>query len=177
LIERSILTIENSITPQGPSRNQSLGQLMAKLIEPSALEVNMREIRFPADPVTPSAEWPQTLRDEFASNSGNVEVGQRLLSETERVKIWYISLKPGERLPVHKHLLDYFWTVTSAGHGQSHAHDGSQAEHTYQVGETLHRKFDGGEFMMHDLQNIGETDLAFITVEFVDSPNSTNTPV
>jgi beta-alanine degradation protein BauB len=134
----------------------------------------MREIRFPVDPISPSVGWPKTLQDEFTANSRNVQVGQRLLSQTERVRIWYISLKPGERLPVHKHVLDYFWTVTSAGRGLSHAHDGSQAEHTYQLGETLHRKFKAGEFMMHDLENIGETDLAFITVEFVDSPNMSN---
>lgn len=28
-----------------------------------------------------------------------------------------------------------------------------------------------GEYKVHDLENIGDTDLTFVTVEFLDSPN------
>ena len=31
--------------------------------------------------------------------------------------------------------------------------------------------YGSGEFKVHDLENIGDTDLTFVTVEFLDSPN------
>ena len=36
---------------------------------------------------------------------------------------------------------------------------------------TRHFHFDEGEFMLHDLINIGDTELVFTTVEFKNSPN------
>jgi hypothetical protein len=44
-------------------------------------------------------------------------------------------------------------------------------EHDYVFGETLHSHYEKGRFMMHDLENIGETNLSFLTVEFLDSLN------
>jgi hypothetical protein len=131
----------------------------------------MTEVHFPQDPVAPAAHWPKWLRDEFISNAANGDVGARLVSETEHVRVWYILLAPGQRLAVHKHVLNYFWTVTSAGRGRSHYHNGTEVEMSYAVGQTVHKKFASGEFVMHDLENIGETQLGFTTVEFLDSPN------
>jgi hypothetical protein len=41
----------------------------------------------------------------------------------------------------------------------------------YQAGDTKHLSFGPGEFMIHDLENIGSTDLLFTTVEFLESRN------
>ena len=60
------------------------------------------------------ATWPQWRRDELAANTANAHVGTRLVSETARGRVWHLTLQPGERLPFHRHVLDYFWTVTSA---------------------------------------------------------------
>jgi mannose-6-phosphate isomerase-like protein (cupin superfamily) len=121
--------------------------------------------------ITVATNWPKQLQAEFIANASNGRVGKFLVSETNRVRVWYIVLNPGERLPVHKHVLDHFWTVTSAGRGRSHFDDGSEKERSYELGQTIHRAYKLGEFMMHDLENIGQTDLAFVTVEFLDSPN------
>jgi hypothetical protein len=118
------------------------------------------------------ANWPPELLQELERNHNNGRVGDRLLSETERVRVWSLTLKPGERLPFHKHVLDYFWTVVLPSKGRSHYSSGEVIEVEYQRGETKHLKFARGEFMMHDLENIGETDLVFTTVEFLDSANS-----
>jgi len=118
------------------------------------------------------ANWPPELVQELERNRNNGRVGDRLLSETERVRVWSITLKPGERLPFHKHVLDYFWTVVLASKGRSHYSSGEVVEVEYYVGETNHLKFALGESMMHDLENIGQTDLVFTTVEFLDSANS-----
>ena len=88
-----------------------------------------------------------------------------------RVRVWHLAIKPGERLPVHRHVLDYFWTALTPGKGRSHYHDGRTVEAEYRPGDTQHHRFGPGEFMMHDLENIGDTTLAFTTVEFLDSAN------
>ena len=137
----------------------------------SGSDAFVKDVRYPRDPVAPAADWPQWLREEFVSNVKNGVVGQTLVSESEKVRVLYISLAPGERLPVHKHVLNYFWTVTTPGRARSHYHDGSVAELTYEIGQTVHKNYVASEFMMHDLENIGDTALGYTTVEFLDSPN------
>lgn len=115
--------------------------------------------------------WSPALRQELADADTNGCVGNRLVSQSERVRVWSIALKPGERLGFHKHVLDYFWTAVTAGRGRAHFHNGSISEVDYVAGDTKHLSFDEGEFMIHDLENIGSTDLLFTTVEFLDSRN------
>lgn len=69
-------------------------------------------------------------------------------------------------------LLDYFWTAITTGHGRQHASDGTTREVYYTPGQTRHRTFDRGAYLLHDLENIGKTELVFTTVEFTDSANS-----
>jgi hypothetical protein len=45
-------------------------------------------------------------------------------------------------------------------------------EVSYLSGDTQHHRYGLGEFMIHDLENIGETELVFTTVEFLDSANA-----
>jgi beta-alanine degradation protein BauB len=118
--------------------------------------------------------WPQWLSDEFAQerNHPNGCVGNELLSESERVRVWTIRLRPGERLGFHRHVLDYFWSALTPGHGRQHLQDGSTVDHSYAAGETRHETYALGEFKVHDLENIGEDDLVFTTVEFLDSSNA-----
>lgn len=97
--------------------------------------------------------------------AGNGMVGQRLLSETDAVRVWRIELKPGERVGFHKHVLNYFWTATSAGKSRSHYADGRRIDTEYALGTTRHYTFGAGESMVHDLENIGDTVLSFTTVE------------
>jgi beta-alanine degradation protein BauB len=96
---------------------------------------------------------------------GNGMVGQRLLSETDEVRVWRIELAPGERVGFHMHVLNYFRTATSAGKSRSTYADGRVAETEYQAGTTRHYTFGPGESMVHDLENIGGTVLSFTTAE------------
>ena len=121
--------------------------------------------------VRPDPAWPAWLRSEFDTNRDNGRVGTELLSESERVRVWHLAVRPGERLPVHRHVLDYFWTALAAGKARSHYHDGRTVEAEYRQGDTQHYRFGPDQFMMHDLENIGDTVLAFTTVEFLDSSN------
>jgi mannose-6-phosphate isomerase-like protein (cupin superfamily) len=116
------------------------------------------------------ADWTPELRDEFRSSTRNYRVGSKLLSETETLKIWEIRLKPGERLPAHKHVLDYFWTVMTDGDSLQHTDDGTTRLVSYEAGTTRHTSFGPGQYLMHDLNNTGTTDLIFITVEHKRQP-------
>ncbi len=116
--------------------------------------------------------WPEVICKEFDANQLNGRVGTRLLSETDRVRVWEIRLAPGERIGFHRHVLDYFWTAVTPGRAQSRAEDGTIVEAIYSAGETRHFVYGKGEYKIHDLKNVGDTDLWFTTVEFLDSANA-----
>lgn len=117
------------------------------------------------------ADFPSQIAQEFKENTQNGRVGMKLVSETDRVRVWQIHAKPGERLPVHRHQLDYFWTIHGSGKARSHFEDGRIEEFSYKDGDTRHFSFAEGEYFMHDLENVGDTDLVFTTVEFLVSAN------
>ena len=117
--------------------------------------------------------WPPAIAAEFERErqNNNPCVGTTLLSESERVRVWIIRLAPGERIGFHRHVLDYFWTSVTGGRGRQHVHNGSTVEYTYQPGETRHETYGLGEFKVHDLENLGDKDMVFMTIEFLQSAN------
>ncbi len=119
------------------------------------------------------SQWPADIAAEFERESKNPNpcVGTTLLSENERTRVWIIRLAPGERIGFHRHVLDYFWTSVSGGRGRQHVHDGTTVEYTYQPGETRHESYGKREFKVHDLENLGDREMVFMTVEFKDSAN------
>ncbi len=125
-------------------------------------------------PVTESTinEWPDDVRAELEAGRISPRVGSKLVSETNRVRVWHLSLAPGERKGFHRHVLDYFWTATASGRCRSHDAHGRVHEKEIQAGETCHFTFGAGEEMVHDLQNIGTDTLSFVTVEFKNSANA-----
>jgi quercetin dioxygenase-like cupin family protein len=117
--------------------------------------------------------WPADIAADFAREAKNPNpcVGTTLLSETDRTRVWIIRLAPGERTGFHRHVLDYFWTSISGGRGRQHIQDGTTLECTYAPGETRHETYGLGQFKVHDLENLGDQELVFMTVEFKDSAN------
>ena len=120
---------------------------------------------------TDSEGWSDQLRAEFGAHSHDGHVGSRLLSQTPRARVWEIRLAPGERWHAHRHVLDYFWTAINAGRSRQHTHDGTTREVGYQAGETRYFHFGAGEFLLHDIENVGDNDLIFSTVEHLYSEN------
>ena len=119
------------------------------------------------------SDWPDWLKQELEqeAKSPNGCVGSLLVSETDEVRVWTIRLKPGQRVGFHRHVLNYFWTSISGGRGRQHLMDGTTIECDYQPGETRHETYGPGECKVHDLENIGEKELAFVTVEFLNGAN------
>jgi hypothetical protein len=117
--------------------------------------------------------WPPEIKAEFERESRrpNGCVGTELLSETDKVRIWIIRLQPGERVGFHRHVLNYFWTSVNGGRGRQHLMDGSTVDYDYAPGETRHETYGPGEFKVHDLENLGDKEMIFNTIEFLDSAN------
>jgi quercetin dioxygenase-like cupin family protein len=124
-----------------------------------------------ATSITPSPEWDESLRQELLRNQFNGRVGQDLLSDTEDVRVWTIRLRPGERVGFHRHQLRYFWLAMAAGRSRSHFASGEARETEYRPGDIRHFDYGQGEFMIHDLENIGDTELVFVTVELKKGAN------
>jgi beta-alanine degradation protein BauB len=114
--------------------------------------------------------WPTEVRAEFERQSGrpNGCVGNKLISETDKVGVWTIRLKPGKRFGFHRHVFNYFWSAITSCRGRQHLTDGSTVEYAYAPGETCYGTV---EFKVHDLENIGDTEMVFMTVEFLDGAN------
>jgi quercetin dioxygenase-like cupin family protein len=122
---------------------------------------------------TDQSAWPAAIAAEFEREklNNNPCVGTTLLSEDERVRVWIIRLKPGERIGFHRHVLDYFWTSVSGGRGRQHLMDGSTVEYTYKPGETRHETYPAAQYKVHDLENLGDKEMVFMTIEFLNSAN------
>ena len=117
--------------------------------------------------------WPPEITAEFEREKKNPNpcVGNALVSETDRVRVWTIRLAPGERIGFHRHMLDYFWTSVNGGRGRQHLQDGTTVEFTYTPGETRHETYGSDECKVHDLQNLGDKEMIFMTIEFLQSAN------
>ncbi len=132
------------------------------------------------DPITdfpPSADgtvevWTDALRLELKRNWTNGCVGRAILSETTDYRIWSVALTPGERMGFHRHVLDYFRVALTGGKVRSLTHRGEVRAQDLAAGEVRHTRFSEGEFLVHDLTNVGPGPIAFIVTERLDSANA-----
>ena len=123
------------------------------------------------DSSNPRSHWPAELQRDFQANMMNGCVGSVLVSETDRVRVWHLHIPVGQRCAFHRHVLTYFWTAHSAGVARGYFEDGRVLDTPHYQGETKHLAYGKGEYMVHSVENIGETDLVFTTVEFLDGAN------
>ncbi len=117
------------------------------------------------------AHWPKDLQEDIKANEFSGVVGSVLVSETDRVRVWHLHLKPGYRCSFHRHVLNYFWTCHTHGKARGYFEDGSIKDVTHFPGDTRHMDYGPGEYLLHSVENIGDSDLLFTTVEFKQSPN------
>ncbi len=110
-------------------------------------------------------------RSEFAAELDlaptNHELGTTAWFENERIRVWEVLLEPGERGAFHAHTTNYFWTVVSPGRGLQRFADGTFIVRDYRLGETRYLEHTPETALIHDLENVGETTLRFVTVELL----------
>ena len=110
---------------------------------------------------------PAEYSDELNAAPGNLAVGTDVWFENDRIRVWEILLEPGERGPFHCHTTNYFWTVVEGSRGLQRFADGSYAVRDYVVGETKYLENTPTDSLIHDLENIGDSRLRFVTVELL----------
>jgi beta-alanine degradation protein BauB len=108
---------------------------------------------------------PDEFAEELRRAPANHQLGTTLLFANDRVRVFEVRLGPGERGPFHAHDHDYFWTAVDAGRGIQRFADGTWIVRDYRVGETRFLRHGPGNVLVHDLENVGSTQLRFITVE------------
>jgi beta-alanine degradation protein BauB len=98
----------------------------------------------------------------------NVQVGTRLLFENERIRVWDITLEPGQRLPLHRHRTSYFYRCEAEGRLRVRTPEGDDAEYESPLDEVHFHEIGPDDLVVHDLENVGETTVRFTTVELLD---------
>jgi quercetin dioxygenase-like cupin family protein len=118
----------------------------------------------------PPPGFSPEMAADFAANQTSRRIGTELALETETMLIWHLRLAPGERLGFHRHDRPYFWSVVTDGRAVSRYDDGRVAERTYAAGDTAHfPDLTLDTAFVHDIENVGESELVFVTVEFKSS--------
>src|SRR5262249_59309958 len=96
------------------------------------------------------------------------DVGPGLWQKTDSTGVGEARLHPGERGPSHAHPRRYFWTVVDGGTGRQRTADGTMITREYHVGDTNYSEHSPDEPLIHDFENVGESEIRFVTVELLD---------
>jgi len=110
---------------------------------------------------------PGDFAEELSAAPGNGALGTTLWFENDRTRVWEVLLEPGERGAFHAHTTNYFWTVVEPGTGLQRFSDGTFVIRQYLEGETKYLEHTKDTPLIHDLENVGETRLRFVTVELL----------
>ena len=109
---------------------------------------------------------PVDFADELASASSNHRVGTKVLFENDRIRVWDLTLEPGERAPFHAHATDYFFACVEGGRVLTRFPSGHAIEMDQSDGDVVFLEA-GSEAEVHDLENVGETRVRYVTVELL----------
>jgi quercetin dioxygenase-like cupin family protein len=80
-------------------------------------------------------------------------VGQEILLENDQVRVWHITLQPGETQPLHHHGLPYMVVAVHGTKSVIHTEAGDQIDIVENTGDVVYR--DPGQ--THMLTNVGDT--------------------
>jgi predicted metal-dependent enzyme (double-stranded beta helix superfamily) len=116
--------------------------------------------------VTP-ARFPDVDPAELERAATNTDVGTALLLENDRVRVWEITLGPGERTPFHCHRTSYFYRCESGGSWRLRTIDGEVILGEDEPGQVTYHALAPGERLVHELTNVGEEPLCYTTVELL----------
>ena len=109
--------------------------------------------------------------DEFAielnAAPANYQVGSRLLHEDSVVRVWDITLAPGERLPFHRHRTSYLYRCHSGSRTRVRFADGRGIVYDSVADDVQVHEIGPDDLVVHDLENAGASVLSFTTIELL----------
>ena len=121
--------------------------------------------------------WSDEIKQEFGTNSYNGQIGTDLVFGNDSVRVWHMTLRLGEKMPVHRHVLTYFWTAITPGRFLQRTYDGTTYESNFDAGLTHFYDVGHGEFALHNLESVGDTTMIFCAVELKKESENTPLPV
>ena len=95
--------------------------------------------------------------------------GGSLIFENNYLKLWEITLYPGERLPFCRKNSNYSWTCISGGQTVTHSADGSITFYVIDKGESRFFEFRNKNHIS-DLENTGKNILVIHILEYKQEP-------
>lgn len=104
--------------------------------------------------------------EEIAAAPKNHKIGTTLLRENERVRIWEITMKPGERVPFHAHVHPFLWVCVEGGRQLARGADGSFRLTEMPAGASFWSD-PGDTADIHSIENVGQTTIRYTTVELL----------
>jgi predicted metal-dependent enzyme (double-stranded beta helix superfamily) len=113
------------------------------------------------------AVFPDVDPGELQRAATNYTVGTALLLENGRVRVWDITLQPGERTPFHCHRTTYFYRCESGGRWRLRTLGGEVIHGEDEPGQVTFHDLAPGETLVHELTNVGDAPLRYTTVELV----------
>ena len=103
-----------------------------------------------------AAVFPDVTQDELMAAPANYTIGTTMLLENERVRVWDITLGPGERMPFHCHRTTYFYRCESGGRWRLRTTEGEVLIGEDAPGEVTFHELAPGERLVHELTNVGD---------------------
>lgn len=98
-------------------------------------------------------------------------VGTRLMFENERVRVWDLSLQPGEALEKHIHRLDFFFIVLEGG-ALKHIDPENPANDravNYETDLVVFREVESEGTIHHRLVNVGDKTYRNLVIELKET--------
>lgn len=95
-------------------------------------------------------------------------VGTRLLFENERIRVWDLSLAPGEWVESHRHRLEFCFIVAQGGHLRHADPNNPQDAHevSYSKNQVVYSEVGAQGTLHHRLTNIGDAPYQNYVIEF-----------
>jgi beta-alanine degradation protein BauB len=97
------------------------------------------------------ASW----RAVWGEDAPSGDVGTRLVTKNDRVRVWEIRLAPGETSPLHTHWSPYLFVVTSAARVLTRYADGTSEDELNEPGDVVYVDVDH-RTRTHTLSNIDD---------------------
>ena len=101
--EDVLAALRDKPVPTAPGTAEAVAESAGRIVRRlKALNAEIKDVR-------------SEIKQEFKTNEFNGRISNDLVFENNSVRVWHISLEPGERLPVHRHVLTCFWTAVTQG--------------------------------------------------------------
>jgi len=93
-------------------------------------------------------------------------IGNSLLFENKKIRLWEITLVPNQRLPFHKQTVDYSLTCLTDGTAISRYKNGKICLLRFKKGDIAYYEYNDHKEIVRDFENIGEGVIKLSLVEY-----------